>query len=143
MYCSCIGPSSWYHCLPEHPAVPRCIYIQRDCDCSNRCTFLLCQYKLYKRQVYINVQSLPYIPVHAVLLRTNEFLQYLFMCPRLREYEISVDDQFTSRRGPEVERVYFVILELARMYSPSEALYNFLIKHETDLSCCMKAITEP
>lgn len=31
---------------------------------------------------------------------------------RLREYEVDVDR--STRRGPEVERIYFVILEMAR-----------------------------
>lgn len=31
---------------------------------------------------------------------------------RLREYEVDVDS--SKRRGPEVERIYFVIIEMAR-----------------------------
>ena len=46
------------------------------------------------------------------------------MCFRLREYEIAVD-QSGSRHGPEVERIRFVILEMARMYSSSDILCHF------------------
>lgn len=48
----------------------------------------------------------------------NEVKLSLFKCPlRLREYEVDVDR--SKRRGPEVERIYFVILEMARkLYSP-------------------------
>ncbi|PWA96548.1 sulfate transporter 4.1 [Artemisia annua] len=68
--------------------------------------------------VYRNTQQYPdaYIYNGIVIVRIDApfyFANTSFIKDRLREYEIAVDDQFTSRRGPEVERVYFVILELA------------------------------
>lgn len=49
-------------------------------------------------------------------------MSFLITC-RLREYESTVDE--SVRRGPEVERVYFVILELSRKY-PQSSLTIFL-----------------
>lgn len=42
---------------------------------------------------------------------------------RLRKYELEVDQ--SCKRGPEVERIYFVILEMARKYN------NTYIKKKT------------
>lgn len=45
-------------------------------------------------------------------------LIHLEFCIRLREYELDIDS--STRRGPEVERIHFVILEMARKcYLPS------------------------
>ncbi|GJS46719.1 sulfate transporter 4.1, chloroplastic-like protein, partial [Tanacetum coccineum] len=68
--------------------------------------------------VYRNTQQYPeaYIYNGIVIVRIDApfyFANTSFIKDRLREYEIAADDQYTSRRGPEVERVYFVILELA------------------------------
>lgn len=42
---------------------------------------------------------------------------------RLREYEVDVDN--STRHGPEVERIYFLILEMARKScSPCAIVYN-------------------
>lgn len=43
---------------------------------------------------------------------------------RLREYEVDVDR--STSRGPEVERIYFVIIEMARK-SLSSALESYLL----------------
>lgn len=47
---------------------------------------------------------------------------------RLREYEIGVDR--STSRGPEVERVYFVIIEMARMsFSALSSIYSAVLGH--------------
>nr|XP_043636793.1 sulfate transporter 4.1, chloroplastic-like isoform X2 [Erigeron canadensis] len=67
--------------------------------------------------VYRNTQQYPeaYTYNGIVIVRIDApiyFANTSFIKDRLREYELAVD-QSTSRRGPEVERIYFVILELA------------------------------
>ncbi|KAL8257579.1 hypothetical protein R6Q59_029620 [Mikania micrantha] len=67
--------------------------------------------------VYRNTKQYPeaYTYNGIVIVRIDAPLYFAntsFIKDRLREYEIAVD-QSTSRRGPEVERIYFVILEMA------------------------------
>ncbi|KAI3817722.1 hypothetical protein L1987_11520 [Smallanthus sonchifolius] len=67
--------------------------------------------------VYRNTQQYPeaYTYNGIVIVRIDAPLYFAntsFIKDRLREYEIAVD-QCTSRRGPEVERICFVILEMA------------------------------
>ena len=42
----------------------------------------------------------------------DEILKSLIFLLRLREYEYEID--VSTSRGPEVERIYFVIIEMAR-----------------------------
>lgn len=49
---------------------------------------------------------------------------------RLREYELEIDEP--ARRGPEMERVYFVILEMAREYYNLRSIlchFNFFMNY--------------
>ncbi|KAI7753594.1 hypothetical protein M8C21_021428, partial [Ambrosia artemisiifolia] len=67
--------------------------------------------------VYRNTQQYPeaYTYNGIVIVRIDApiyFANTSFIKDRLREYEITVD-QCTSKRGPEVERISFVILEMA------------------------------
>ncbi|KAL8257650.1 hypothetical protein R6Q59_029691 [Mikania micrantha] len=67
--------------------------------------------------VYRNTKQYPeaYTYNGIVIVRIDAPLYFAntsFIKDRLREYEIAVD-QSASRRGPEVERIYFVILEMA------------------------------
>jgi hypothetical protein len=55
---------------------------------------------------------------------------------RLREYEVDVDR--STSRGPEVERIYFVIIEMARK-SLSSALESYLLSMVTFLNSLSKA----
>lgn len=52
------------------------------------------------------------------------------LCSRLREYETNLDG--FMRRGPEVEQIYFVILEMSRKYLQS-SMSTFITFHR--LSC--------
>ncbi|ESR49353.1 hypothetical protein CICLE_v10030847mg [Citrus x clementina] len=67
--------------------------------------------------VYRNTQQYPeaYTYHGIVIVRIDApiyFANISFIKDRLREYEVDVDR--STRRGPEVERIYFVILEMAR-----------------------------
>uniref|UniRef100_A0A7N0V3R3 STAS domain-containing protein n=2 Tax=Kalanchoe fedtschenkoi TaxID=63787 RepID=A0A7N0V3R3_KALFE len=67
--------------------------------------------------VYRNVQQYPeaYTYHGIVIVRIDSpiyFANISHIKDRLREYETTVDK--STRRGPEVERVYFVIIEMAR-----------------------------
>ncbi|KAK1415610.1 hypothetical protein QVD17_31393 [Tagetes erecta] len=67
--------------------------------------------------VYRNTLQYPeaYTYNGIVIVRIDAPLYFAntsFIKDRLREYELAVD-QYTSRRGPEVERICFVILEMA------------------------------
>ncbi|KAI7753587.1 hypothetical protein M8C21_021421 [Ambrosia artemisiifolia] len=67
--------------------------------------------------VYRNTQQYPeaYTYNGIVIVRIDApiyFANTSFIKDRLREYEITVD-QCTSKRGPEVERISFVVLEMA------------------------------
>nr|XP_043616940.1 sulfate transporter 4.1, chloroplastic-like [Erigeron canadensis] len=66
--------------------------------------------------VYRNIQQYPeaYTYNGLVIVRIDApiyFANTSYIKDRLREYEIVVDQ--SSKRGPEVERIYFVILEMA------------------------------
>ncbi|OMO89832.1 sulfate anion transporter [Corchorus capsularis] len=66
--------------------------------------------------VYRNIQQYPeaYTYNGIVIVRIDApiyFANISYIKDRLREYEVVVDK--SARRGPEVERIYFVILELA------------------------------
>ncbi|GLT93136.1 hypothetical protein SLE2022_109410 [Rubroshorea leprosula] len=66
--------------------------------------------------VYRNIKQYPeaYTYYGIVIVRIDApiyFANISYIKDRLREYEIAVDKSF--RRGPEVERIYFVILEMA------------------------------
>ncbi|XP_050210632.1 sulfate transporter 4.1, chloroplastic-like isoform X1 [Mercurialis annua] len=66
--------------------------------------------------VYRNLQQYPeaYSYNGIVIVRVDApiyFANISYIKERLREYEVDVDK--SSRRGPEVERIYFVILEMA------------------------------
>ncbi|GLT66914.1 hypothetical protein SLA2020_392540 [Shorea laevis] len=66
--------------------------------------------------VYRNIKQYPeaYTYHGIVIVRIDApiyFANISYIKDRLREYEIAVDK--SSRRGPEVERIYFVILEMA------------------------------
>ncbi|GKD00553.1 SLC26A/SulP transporter [Tanacetum coccineum] len=66
--------------------------------------------------VYRNIQQYPeaYTYNGIVIVRIDApiyFANTSYIKDRLREYEIVVDQ--SSKRGPEVERIYFVILEMA------------------------------
>ncbi|KAJ0045848.1 hypothetical protein Pint_06206 [Pistacia integerrima] len=66
--------------------------------------------------VYRNIQQYPeaYTYHGIVIVRVDApiyFANTSYIKDRLREYELEVDK--SSRRGPEVERIYFVILEMA------------------------------
>ncbi|MFS7913387.1 putative SLC26A/SulP transporter, STAS domain, sulfate anion transporter, STAS domain superfamily [Helianthus anomalus] len=77
--------------------------------------------------VYRNIQQYPeaYTYNGIVIVRIDApiyFANTSFIKDRLREFEITVD-QYTSRRGPEVERISFVILEMAPVtYADSSAV---------------------
>ncbi|KAL7588187.1 sulfate transporter 4.1, chloroplastic [Lactuca sativa] len=77
--------------------------------------------------VYRNIQQYPeaYTYNGIVIVRIDAPLYFAntsFIKDRLREYEIAVD-QSGSRRGPEVERIYFLILEMAPVtYADSSAV---------------------
>ncbi|KAF5794786.1 putative SLC26A/SulP transporter, STAS domain superfamily [Helianthus annuus] len=77
--------------------------------------------------VYRNIQQYPeaYTYNGIVIVRIDApiyFANTSFIKDRLREYEITVD-QYTCRRGPEVERISFVILEMAPVtYADSSAV---------------------
>ncbi|EOY18360.1 Sulfate transporter 4.1 isoform 3 [Theobroma cacao] len=67
--------------------------------------------------VYRNIQQYPeaYTYNGIVIVRIDApiyFANISYIKDRLREYEVVVDK--STRRGPEVERIYFVILEMAR-----------------------------
>ncbi|KAL4556851.1 hypothetical protein LXL04_035016 [Taraxacum kok-saghyz] len=66
--------------------------------------------------VYRNIQQYPeaYTYNGIVIVRIDApiyFANTSYIKDRLREYELEVDQ--SSKRGPEVERIYFVILEMA------------------------------
>ncbi|KAJ0103566.1 hypothetical protein Patl1_06253 [Pistacia atlantica] len=66
--------------------------------------------------VYRNIQQYPEAHTYhgIVIVRVDApiyFANTSYIKDRLREYELEVDK--SSRRGPEVERIYFVILEMA------------------------------
>ncbi|XWS75042.1 hypothetical protein CRYUN_Cryun01aG0051000 [Craigia yunnanensis] len=66
--------------------------------------------------VYRNIQQYPeaYTYNGIVIVRIDApiyFANISYIKDRLREYEVVVDK--STRRGPEVERIYFVILEMA------------------------------
>ncbi|CAL0314658.1 unnamed protein product [Lupinus luteus] len=66
--------------------------------------------------VYRNVKQYPeaYTYNGIVIVRVDApiyFANTSYIKDRLREYEVAVDT--STRRGPEVERIYFVILEMA------------------------------
>ncbi|KAI3751393.1 hypothetical protein L2E82_22479 [Cichorium intybus] len=66
--------------------------------------------------VYRNIQQYPeaYTYNGIVIVRIDSpiyFANTSYIKDRLREYELEVDQ--CSKRGPEVERIYFVILEMA------------------------------
>ncbi|KAJ9684117.1 hypothetical protein PVL29_016557 [Vitis rotundifolia] len=70
--------------------------------------------------VYRNIQQYPeaYTYHGIVIVRIDApiyFANISYIKERLQEYEIKNDG--STRRGPEVERVYFVILEMSRKYS--------------------------
>lgn len=77
--------------------------------------------------VYRNILQYPeaYTYNGIVIVRIDApfyFANTSFIKDRLREYEIAVD-QSGSRRGPEVERIRFVILEMAPVtYADSSAV---------------------
>ncbi|KAJ9553472.1 hypothetical protein OSB04_017517 [Centaurea solstitialis] len=77
--------------------------------------------------VYRNIQQYPeaYTYNGIVIVRIDApfyFANTSFIKDRLREYETAVD-QSGSRRGPEVERIRFVILEMAPVtYADSSAV---------------------
>ncbi|XP_024992846.1 sulfate transporter 4.1, chloroplastic-like [Cynara cardunculus var. scolymus] len=77
--------------------------------------------------VYRNIKQYPeaYTYNGIVIVRIDApfyFANTSFIKDRLREYEISVD-QSGGKRGPEVERIHFVILEMAPVtYADSSAV---------------------
>ncbi|KAG6763634.1 hypothetical protein POTOM_031064 [Populus tomentosa] len=67
--------------------------------------------------VYRNIEQYPeaYTYNGIVIVRIDApiyFANISFIKDRLREYEVDADK--SSRRGPEVEKIYFVILEMSR-----------------------------
>uniref|UniRef100_A0A7N0UFQ4 STAS domain-containing protein n=1 Tax=Kalanchoe fedtschenkoi TaxID=63787 RepID=A0A7N0UFQ4_KALFE len=72
--------------------------------------------------VYRNVQQYPeaYTYHGIVIVRIDSpiyFANISYIKDRLREYETAVDK--SVRRGPEVERIHFVIIEMARKFYPT------------------------
>lgn len=84
--------------------------------------------------VYRNIQQYPeaYTYHGIVIVRMDApiyFANISFIKDRLREYEVDVDR--STRRGPEVERIYFVILEMAPVtYIDSSAVQALKDLHQ-------------
>lgn len=84
--------------------------------------------------VYRNIQQYPeaYTYHGIVIVRMDApiyFANISFIKDRLREYEVDVDR--SKRRGPEVERIYFVILEMAPVtYIDSSAVQALKDLHQ-------------
>lgn len=47
-----------------------------------------------------------------MIRRKNQYNNTMFPNCRLREYEVAIDKH--SSKGPDMERIYFVILEMSR-----------------------------
>ncbi|KAI4302377.1 hypothetical protein MLD38_038129 [Melastoma candidum] len=84
--------------------------------------------------IYRNVEQYPesYTYNGIVIVRIDApiyFANISYIKDRLREYEIEVDR--STKRGPEVDRVYFVILELAPVtYIDSSAVHALKDLHQ-------------
>ncbi|XP_043814269.1 sulfate transporter 4.1, chloroplastic isoform X2 [Manihot esculenta] len=84
--------------------------------------------------VYRNIQQYPeaYTYNGIVMVRIDApiyFANISYIKDRLREYELDVDK--STRRGPEVERIYFVILELSPVtYIDSSAVQALKDLHQ-------------
>ncbi|KAF3433777.1 hypothetical protein FNV43_RR24880 [Rhamnella rubrinervis] len=84
--------------------------------------------------VYRNVQQYPeaYTYNGIVIVRIDApiyFANISYIKDRLREYEVDVDR--STKRGPEVERIYFVILEMAPVtYIDSSAVQALKDLHQ-------------
>lgn len=135
---SCTGASSWHHCVQKCSTISWGIYLQWNCDCSDWCTNLFCKHELHQRQVLPpslshGLISLPYLSCQSywehewfftfLISQVNKYDKINFF-RRLREYEIEVD-RFTGR-GPDVERVYFVIIEMARKFIHPSTFVEFI-----------------
>ncbi|KAK9282914.1 hypothetical protein L1049_011139 [Liquidambar formosana] len=84
--------------------------------------------------VYRNIQQYPeaYTYHGIVIVRVDApmyFANISYIKDRLREYEVDIDK--STRRGPEVERVYFVIIEMAPVtYIDSSAVQALKDLHQ-------------
>ncbi|CAN1338699.1 Probable sulfate transporter 4.2 [Linum perenne] len=84
--------------------------------------------------VYRNIQQYPeaYTYHGIVIVRIDApiyFANTSFIKDRLRDYEVSVDT--SACRGPEVERIYFVILEMSPVtYTDSSAIQALKDLHQ-------------
>lgn len=84
--------------------------------------------------VYRNIQQYPeaYTYHGIVIVRIDApiyFANISYIKDRLREYEVNVEG--STRRGPEVERIYFVIIEMAPVtYIDSSAIQAFKDLHQ-------------
>ncbi|KAK9126897.1 hypothetical protein Scep_015743 [Stephania cephalantha] len=84
--------------------------------------------------VYRNIQQYPeaYTYNGIVIVRIDApiyFANISFIKDRLREFEVTIDG--TTKRGPEVERIYFVILEMAPVtYVDSSAVQALKDLHQ-------------
>ncbi|KAJ6909506.1 hypothetical protein NC652_020473 [Populus alba x Populus x berolinensis] len=82
--------------------------------------------------VYRNIEQYPeaYTYNGIVIVRIDApiyFANISFIKDRLREYEVDADK--SSRRGPEVEKIYFVILEMSRKSYSSYTGYWVKTEH--------------
>ncbi|KAJ8766015.1 hypothetical protein K2173_020531 [Erythroxylum novogranatense] len=98
--------------------------------------------------VYRNIQQYPeaYTYNGIVIVRIDApiyFANISFIKDRLREYEVDVDKSI--KRGPEVERIYFVILEMAPItYVDSSAVQALKdLHHEYKSRDIQIAISNP
>ncbi|KAK6228051.1 hypothetical protein SCA6_000391 [Theobroma cacao] len=98
--------------------------------------------------VYRNIQQYPeaYTYNGIVIVRIDApiyFANISYIKDRLREYEVVVDK--STRRGPEVERIYFVILEMAPVtYIDSSAVQALKdLHHEYKSRDIQIAISNP
>lgn len=98
--------------------------------------------------VYRNIQQYPeaYTYHGIVIVRIDSpiyFANISYIKDRLREYELDIDK--STRRGPEVERVYFVIIEMAPVtYIDSSAVQALKdLHHEYKSRDIQIAISNP
>ncbi|XP_022990265.1 sulfate transporter 4.1, chloroplastic-like isoform X3 [Cucurbita maxima] len=80
--------------------------------------------------VYRNIQQYPeaYTYNGIVIVRIDApiyFANTSYISDRLREYEVEVDR--STGRGPDVERVYFVVIEMARKLIHPYTLFVFML----------------
>lgn len=69
-----------------------------------------------------------YLPFYRLVFSSiQKIKKYLYFLHRLREYEVEVDQ--STGRGPDVERVYFVIIEMARKFIYPPAFFSSQSKH--------------